>query len=417
MTSIDPAVQWRRRTCLQWMALPLWSMVGGIGQVHAQGQGHRIHDRRLVIITLNGGNDGLNTVVPWRDPLYRSLRPELAISSKEVLTLSDELGFHPSLKKLRSQFERGEVAVVQGVGSPQSDLSHFVCMDRWNAGRIQTVGSEGWFSQVVSDNMGAFLDADFDAGAAVLGADAAFTSGRVVSVLSETLVSGDGARRLQPRAADPQAMSDPGLSGSMQAKEQMPAAWQALVSQVRQGDLVAQRVGKRLADRALPPLDYNATLLEQQAHTLGWLMRAGVRFPVARLALGGFDTHSLQAERHRDLLAELDGVLARLREQLIQDGSWNSTLILVQSEFGRRVAEHSGGTDHGTAGVAFMLGGLVKGGLYGPAPRLDRLDPVGNLAYAIDFRSLYATVVSEWWRLGTDRFVNQGFKSLGVLAA
>jgi uncharacterized protein (DUF1501 family) len=421
MPKNQPTTSPVRRALLQQLGFSLSSFLLAGGAAHAGAAKGRLHDRRLIIITLDGGNDGLNTVVPFRDPLYSRFRPSLALPQKQLLPLNSDLGFHPSLKALRSNYERGELAVLQGVGCPANDLSHFISADYWNAGHLGKKGSDGWFTQVVADNLGEFSSANFDVGAVALDADPRYAYGSLVPVMSETLLSVGGTSQ-ETQAMAPPSMrngADAMMAGGGTDPSSSTAAFESLSRQIRLSgewsQKMKQRLHARLADSAPPLRAGDASKLEINTKNLAWMLHQGVTFPVARLALLGFDTHSLQLQRQSDLLHQLDDALTFLRDRLIQEGIWDQSLILVQSEFGRRVAERDNGTDHGSAGVAFMLGGAVKGGIYGRNPQLDNLDKDGNLRPDIDFRSLYSTLVSNWWQLGVNRFANRGFMPLDAI--
>lgn len=319
--------------------------------------------RRLVMIHLFGGNDGLNTVIPWTDPAYRRARPTLAQS--RVLPLSGGLGLHPALQPLLPLWQRGKLAVVQGVGYPEPNRSHFVSADLWQSAGLSS--QDGWLGRL----------------AAARGWDSVQVDDRsLCRALWQPLDSSRVPLCVRTDQPAPQAR---------------PAWMQSALDGLYAG------CGQRhLANNY-------AHLKECQGqHWQGAPLQASLRamldlWPHGRLfhtSLGGFDNHSDQLNKQAKVLAELATGLAEFYAEL-QRREWErDTLICVYSEFGRRVEENaSGGTDHGGAAPCFLLGGGVKGGLYGEHPSLTRLVD-GDLAMQFDFRQLYASILEDW--LGAD---------------
>ena len=337
-------------------------------------------DRTLVLVELAGGNDGLNTVVPYSDPAYQRLRPGIAIKREAVVQLDARLGLHPSLAPLGAAWKAGELAIVQGVGYANPNRSHFRSIDIWDtASGSNRFRTEGWVARVVGASR---RQADRLADAVVLGGG----SGPV---------TGPGLRAV--------AMADPrrflrqaqGMKG-VEARPANPALAHLLKIQHEIQD-TAKELRQVLARAPEVRGAFPGGPFGQQLRVAARLIAAKAVVPVVKLALGGFDTHANQPGPHANLLRQFGEGLAAFRTALAESGRWNDVLVMTYSEFGRRAAQNgSNGTDHGTAAPHFVLGAKVKGGFFGPAPDLARLVD-GDLEHAIDYRSLYATAAQTWW--------------------
>jgi uncharacterized protein (DUF1501 family) len=354
------------------------------------------YQRLLVLLELKGGNDGLNTVVPYTDEAYYTLRPRIAVRREEVLPLDARAGLHPALKPLLPLWEARELAIVQGVGYPGPNLSHFRSIEIWDtASRSDQYLAEGWLARAFAGHP---VPAGFAAGGvAVGGGDMGPLAGSGTRAIALTApeVFLRQARLANPVGKGRNSALDHILrveAGIVEAAARLDAGVQFRTEFPRGAFGNAVRVAAQLA--ANP---------------------SGVA--AIRLSLGGFDTHQNQPGTHQRLLAELGEGLAALRAALQETNRWDSTLVMTYAEFGRRPQENfSNGTDHGTASAHFIAGGRVKGGLYGQMPRLAELDG-GNLRHAVDFRSLYATALERWWGLPSAKVLNGRFETLDLLRA
>jgi uncharacterized protein (DUF1501 family) len=357
----------------------------------AQSAGYR---RLLVLVELKGGNDGLNTVVPYADEAYYRLRPRIGIRPDDVLKLDARTGLHPALKPLLPLWEARELAIVQGVGYPNPNLSHFRSIEIWDtASRSDQYLPEGWLARAFAGHP---VPSQFAAGGvAVGGSDMGplAGSGTRAIALTNPEVFLRQARLANPVGKGRNSALDHILrveAGIVEAAARLDAGVQFQTEFPRGPFGNAVRVAAQLA--ANP---------------------SGVA--AIRLSLGGFDTHQNQPNVHQRLLGELAAGLAALKSALGEKKRWDSTLVMTYAEFGRRPQENnSNGTDHGTAAAHFVAGGRVKGGLYGEAPRLAELEG-GNLRHAVDFRSLYATGLERWWGVSSAKVLNGGFETLDVL--
>jgi len=334
------------------------------------------YSRLLVLVELKGGNDGLNTVVPYADQAYYGLRPRIGIRRDDVLQLDGRTGLHPSLAPLMPLWQARELAVVQGVGYPSPNLSHFRSIEIWDtASRAEEYLSDGWLARAFA---AAPVPKKFAADGVVVGA-------------SELGPLAGGGARAVALANTEQFLRQAKLAQPVQAQGN-----RALVHLLKvEADVVQAAAGlngNRDFRTQFPQGPFGNAV-----KTAAQVVASDAGVAAVRITLNGFDTHQNQPGTHANLLRQLAEGLVALRAALQELGRWDSTLVVTYAEFGRRAQENgSNGTDHGTANAHFALGGRVKGGLYGEAPRLDRLEH-GNLVHAVDFRSVYATVLERWW--------------------
>lgn len=332
--------------------------------------------RLLVLVELKGGNDGLNTIIPFNDPLYYSLRPRLAIARDDVLQLDAQTGLHPALQGLLPLWQRGELAIVQSLGYAQPNLSHFRSIEIWDtASSANETLQEGWLARIFAKNpvpSGFMSD-----GVLINSAD----MGPLAGARAIALKNAEQFKR-QSRLAQEKTQSGNGALRHILKVE----------SDITQA-------GKQIDGTHAFRTEFPKGEFGNAVHTACKVVASG-DVAVLRLTIGSFDTHQNQPVTHANLLRQLSDGLLALRSGLQELNRWDDTLLMTYSEFGRRPkANQSNGTDHGTAAPHFVLGGRVKGGLIGPPPALNRLDGNGNLPFAIDFRSLYATAIEQWWGL------------------
>ena len=340
--------------------------------------------RHLVLVELQGGNDGLNTVVPRRDPAYRRLRPTLALDADATLALDDRLGLHPALGPLARLWKRGDLAIVQGVGYPAPNRSHFRSIEIWEtASDAEETRLDGWLAPLTAALPGRGADG---IKAVALADDAGPLAGTVDSsiVLEDMERFVRQARRLAER--------------DLPTRNPTLAHVLAVERTTRQAALeFSRRLEASLADAGAAPERVQGPPLVRRLDAVARLIAEDVGPQVWKVGLGGFDTHVNQLGRHDKLMRELGAGIARFERVLEEAGRWNDVALVTYSEFGRRAGENAGGgTDHGTAAPHFVLGGAVRGGLHGAGADLDRLD-AGDLAHTTDFRSLYRTLATDWF--------------------
>jgi uncharacterized protein (DUF1501 family) len=347
-----------------------------LAAVRAQAAGGD-YRRILVLVELKGGNDGLNTLVPYADPAYYALRPKIAIARDHVVQLSDRMGLHPSLAPLAKTWSEGRLAVLQGVGYPDPNLSHFRSIEIWDtASRSETYLQEGWLTRAFSKEP---VPTSFAADGVIIGSS---ELGPLAGGGTRAIALSDTSQFLR-RAK----LAQPGINASNKAL--------AHILKV-EGDIV--QAASHLAGRTKFATEFPAGAFGNAIRTACEIIANPSGVAVVRVTLSGFDTHANQPATQARLLTDVANGLTALQSALIEIGRWDDALVLTYAEFGRRPKENqNNGTDHGTANVHFALGGRVKGGLYGVAPSLAQLSADGNPGYAIDFRSVYATVLERWW--------------------
>lgn len=340
-------------------------------------------DRVLVLLRLGGGNDGLNTVVPAEDDRYHRARPSLRIPLDQALPLGDGTFLHPSLPHLKDAFDDGRVAVVQGVGYPSPDRSHFRSTDIWHTARPDVEDRRvGWAARALdgdaSDRLAARTIAVLDGEAPLALAGGTSPSPTIPSLDDARLSRADLGEVARAAAAAP--ASAPSL-------RHVRAATRTAVA-------TADRLERAAADARSDA--FPATRLGRRLATVNALLRADLGARVFYTALDGFDTHTRQAQNHAQLLRDLDRSVAAWSEDLRRTGDDARVMLVTFSEFGRRVAENASlGTDHGAAAPLFVVSGGLNPGVIGPPPDLDDLDD-GDVRHAIDFRSVYATLLERW---------------------
>ena len=338
----------------------------------------------LVVVQLSGGNDGLNTLVPYTNGAYYAARPLIAVSKKDVLPLSSDLGFHPALKPWMGLWDSGELAVVQGVGYPNPNRSHFESMAIWHSADPLARQTEGWIGKLADQWGDPFCATNFG--------NTTPLALRSSEVILPSIDSVDRFQlKLEPKldAAYRELLSQPVEGYSDKGKTELLR--KNLVQTLGNTARVQKNLAKYKAGAAYPKSGFASNLRD-----VARLIAADVGLRVYYVSLGGFDTHAGQPEDHPKLLETLSSAVSAFRSDLAAQGRADDVLMLGFSEFGRRLSENaSAGTDHGKAGVMFAIGKGVKGGLHGAAPDLEKLDD-GDPRFTTDFRGVYSEALDGW---------------------
>ena len=377
----------------------------------AQGVGQRaasVADRILVLVELKGGNDGLNTVVPFLDPTYQQLRPTIALKPDEVLPLDDRTGLHPALKPLLPLWAQGQLGIVQGVGYPEPNLSHFRSIEIWQtASKATEYLPDGWAARGMQAGFAA--KGHFTTEGVLIGGSefGALTGARAVSLNNpEAFVNQSRFAQGGDPALAARSQNNPALRNLLKVEGDINAAASGLRGERYNFSTVFPAGAFGNSVRAAAQV-----VASQTAKPTG---EGGV--PVITLTLGSFDTHQNQLGQHAGLLKQLADGLVALQSALTELGAWDRTLVMTFSEFGRRARQNnSNGTDHGTAAPHFVLGGAVRGGLYGQPPDLTRLDGAQNALFTTDFRQLYSTVARDWWGVSAEAVTRGRFEPVKFL--
>ena len=355
------------------------------------------YDNLLILVELKGGNDGLNTVVPFADADYYNLRARVAIPREQVLRLDARTGLHPSLQPLMAVWQNRELAVVQSVGYPNANLSHFRSIEIWDtASNSSEYLSAGWLTRAFGE---APVPREFAADGIVVGS-------------SEMGPFGGGGTRALALTNTEQFLRQARFATNEGASRN-----NALQHILKVEQDVVQAAGNLSAGAAVRT-EFPANALGQAFRTAAQVVASKAGIAAVKVTHNGYDTHSGQLNTQQRLLRELAEGMTAMRTALQEIGRWDSTLMMTYCEFGRRPKENmSGGTDHGTANAHFIMGGRVKGGLYGAPLALGRLDGNGNLPFAVDFRDLYATALERWWGINSSVALNGRFRPVDVLKA
>jgi uncharacterized protein (DUF1501 family) len=357
-------------------------------------------DTVLVVVELTGGNDGLNMVIPYADDLYHKARPTLRQTKNQVIRLDDHVGLHGGMNGLRQLVDDKQLAVVQGVGYPNPDRSHFEAMDIWQAADPKRATKTGWLGRAsgVMENRGGPI-LHIGTGKAPLATTGAPGNGAISLGDTNTFrleLGDDGQRKaarrklLEQVSAPPKDTPDDDLAFIQRQQVQTITAVKTL-HEVFEGPNAV-----RLAAPPPPGTSGAPGALAQKFQVISALISKGFGTRLYYVALDGFDTHANQGPTHQQLLAELADSIGNFFAQLKQTRDADRVRVMTFSEFGRRVAENgSRGTDHGAASCVLMAGPSVKGGVVGKHPSLSDLDD-GDLKYHTDFRRVYATLLDEW---------------------
>jgi len=373
-----------RRRFLQMMAAaPLLSFAPS---ALAQQQNTSQKNKILLLVELKGGNDALNTLVPYEDSNYYRLRPKLGIKANQVLKLGNGLGMNPAMKALMPEWQAGDMAWVQGIGYPQPNRSHFRSIEIWEtASKSNQYLDDGWVAQLFDKHNS---KKSIELQGITVGSDAGPLEGDTFNGLL-----------MQDKASF--------LSLTKQFKAVQASTTNNALSYVLgvQNNIHnnAQIISEKLQKAPVTGVTFPKNKFAKQLETTAQIILSGMNVPVYKVELGSFDTHNNQAKRHARLLNQLSEGLAAFSTAMKKANLWDDVLIVTYSEFGRRAIENkSGGTDHGTAAAHFALGGRVNGGVHngliGKTPSLTDLDN-NDLKYTTDFRSYYRTIASQWLKI------------------
>jgi len=369
-------------------------------------------ERILVVIQFSGGNDGLNTVIPYSNEEYRKARPKLAIPKSDVLKIDDELGLHPSLAGASKLLERGRFSIVQGVGYATPNRSHFESMDIWHScRRKEERGTDGWLGRWIgsrasdkhTDSLGLHLGGDQQplalAARGVQVPSIASVDQFRLKIADEGM---SGNAMLSNKSTDTETKSDSDdLLGFLQASTEAAVA-------------ASERLEKALKTPDTQS-EFPQTDLGEKLRVISRLILAGLSTRVYYVTLDGFDTHSQQAVAHAGLLRHWSDALDAFVRRMERAGQADRVLVMTFSEFGRRVQENaSEGTDHGAAAPVFFAGCSLSKPVLGELPSLTDLDD-GDLKFHTDFRSVYATVVEQWFKDKSKQILGESYPTINLL--
>jgi uncharacterized protein (DUF1501 family) len=371
-------------------------------------------DTILVVVQLTGGNDGINTVIPFKDADYAKLRPTIKVPADPVRKINDSIGLHPSLSGLADLLQEQALCVVQGVGYPNPSQSHFRSMDIWQGATTAEKISEGWIGKSLKlqpQTPSFHLAANNEIAPLAL-------AGAPVRVPSLTSLADFQLRTIDNAGKDAKDQRELIEKTAQPAQAGSPGAAPGLLDFVKRTAVNTYASSKRLQEIAKnyqPKVPYPPTGLANRLKLAAQLIDADLGARIFYVSIDGFDTHANQAAAHPGLLSELSGAVTALYKDLAARGHKDRLLIMTFSEFGRRVFENgSRGTDHGSGAPMLLVGGKVKPGLVGDHPSLTKEVVMGNLQHHTDFRQVYAAILDQWLGVPSKEVLGQEFKAVGV---
>lgn len=389
-------------------------------------------DTILVVLQLAGGNDGLNTLVPYADDAYQKARPRLAKKEKEIIRLNDHVGLNSSMPFLGSMFKEGNLGIVQGVGYPNPNRSHFVSTSIWETADPSNRSATGW--------LGRYFDNACPGADPTVGISFNKTQPEAFGAMKNPgvclnspelyrWIHGGGEKAQaeeffadlnrpddhddddEPSDGGSIAMAAGGKPGGISGESNL-----AFLERVALDARLSSKTILELAAKHKTSVRYDGTPLARNLNLVSRMIAGGMPTRVYYVSHGGFDTHNQQMNSHDRLLGQLDSALKSFFADLKQQGNDKRVVLMTFSEFGRRVAENtSAGTDHGKASCLFLAGPGVKGGLHGTHPSLTDLSE-GDIRHTVDFRSVYGTLLSDWLRAPDMKpILGGGYPKMGLI--
>jgi len=362
----------------------------------------------LVVVQLTGGNDGLNTVIPYKDPEYAKLRPTLKLPKEQVKKLNDHVGLHPAMGGLAGLLQDQALCVVQGVGYPNPNQSHFRSMDIWQAASTSETLSEGWIGKALRQlpAAGSFHITGKNEGAPLA------LAGAPVRVPSITTLEEFQLQTLAASSADKKQQRTL-IEDAARMREGQPN----LLDFVRRTAVNTYESSRRLQEigkNYQPRSTYPNTPLASHLKLAAQLIDANLGARIFYVSIDGFDTHANQLNTHADLLRQISDAMTAFYKDMAARGHKERILMMTFSEFGRRAHENgSKGTDHGSAAPMLLVGGKVKAGVIGEHPSLTKLS-MDNLVHHTDFRQVYATILDNWLGIKSKEVLGEYFKPVNI---
>ena len=370
-------------------------------------------DRVLVVVELAGGNDGLNTVVPYTDPLYSgTLRKTIGVPAASVLDLDGRLGLNPVMTGLKSLWDAGRLAIVEGVSYPNPNLSHFTSRDIWHTADPKLAERRGW--------LGRWADVAL-AGSGNPLCGCAISQSLPRTLLADKIVFPSFTNlAAYAYATDGSNSSDAanqvnGFVAECSVEHEIPTR-NELIGSVSTDAATTSATLKQVASSYVPKASYPNNSLANALKLCAEIISGNLGTQILYVTYGGFDNHANQKTAHDNLLKAVSDSIRAFFDDLDGQGKSSGVLLMTWSEFGRRPQENSSlGTDHGTAGAHFVAGNAAIRGIYGPPPNLSSLDRNGNLVWQTDFRSYYGTVLRDWLKADAAAILGKGYPNLGFV--
>ena len=366
-------------------------------------------DPILVVIQLTGGNDSLNTLIPYGDSLYYENRNTVAVPREEVIAIDGNYGFNPAMQPIKDLYDEGKVALIQGIGYPNPNRSHFRSMDIWHTCEPDKQGSEGWLGRVIRDidphgenvltgvNFGRGLPRALAVPGVPVASVAVLETYGVLTGISEEPDRTDAldvfARMYAPTIGSGPVMDYLGQTG---------------LDALKGADIL-----KTAPDRYVSSIEYADNAISKNLQGISKVLNANLGTRIFYTQHGGYDTHANQGPVHPKLWTELSQAISDFYADLVEHEVSEDVLMFVFTEFGRRVKDNGSGTDHGSGGLAFAIGDPVKGGMYSEYPSLKESNLLeGDLQFTVDYRGVYGSMVENWLQLDPITVVGGNFEQL-----
>ena len=371
-------------------------------------------DPVLVVLQLSGGNDALNTVVPHGDPRYYDNRPNVRVPEDQVLKIDDNVGLNPNMGPMKKIYDEGKMAIVQGVGYPNPNRSHFRSMDIWHTCEPETQGTEGWLGRAIKEidpNKENVLTAvNFGRGLPRALAAPGVPVASVGNLATYGVLTGIEGEDQRADALDVfSRIYSPTLGRSMVVD---------YLSQTGMDALKGADILSTAPESYSSTVEYGSDVVGQymkniaQVHLAGF----GTRILYTTAPYNSFDTHAGELAAHAKLWTDTSNAISDFYDDLREHNASDNVLLLVFTEFGRRVHDNGSGTDHGSGGMAFLIGDHVNGGLYGEYPSLEESKLLeGDLHFNNDFRGIYTSIIEDWMNMDAKPIVNGGFEKFALV--
>ena len=366
----------------------------------------------LVVLQLTGGNDFINTVVPYSNPHYYDARKKIVVPENQVLPIDDNIGFHQNMAPIKELYDQGSVAIIQGIGYPNSSRSHFRALDIWHTCEPETVGTEGWLGKAIT----------------------------ALDPKQENVLTGVNFGRGLPRALSSPGvpvtsvgdLDNYGLMTPIQNKDERTEALKIFksmyapaigngpvmdyLSQTGENLLVGANMLKVAPLNYKSEVEYGNTQIAKSLRDVARVHLANLGTQIFFVSQGGYDTHSTQTPVQPVLIEDLSKAINDFFQDLRNQNASKNVTMLVFTEFGRRMRDNGSGTDHGSGGGAFIIGDSIKGGLYSEYPRLEpeNWENGEDLEHTIDFRGVYGTLLEQWMNIEPSEIVGGQFEQIGV---
>ena len=370
-------------------------------------------ERALVLIQMSGGNDYLNTIVPYNNGLYYNSRPTIAHKAESVLKIDGEVGFRPDMEPIKELWDQGKVAIINGIGYPNPNRSHFRSMDIWHTALPEDMGTEGWLGRGIRDldpkGDNVLTGINFGRGLPRALGCKGVPVASVGNLETYGLFPDKEDEHLREYALETFSK----MYGGAKGKEAvMGFLGQTATDALKGADILRTAPAVYSSN-----VEYASSDIAQSLKQAAQVMFADLGTRIYFTTFGSFDTHSGELFAHEQLWRDTSAAVGDFVDDLEEHGRADDTIIFMYSEFGRRIRDNGSGTDHGSGGVAFVIGNSVKGGMYGEYPSLKEEDQLeGDLHYNNDFRQTYTSIVEQWLGLDAAPIVNGRFEPFDLIA-